>query len=115
MSKQGNESPGENEMPIHAFRARTAEVLKAVRETGATYVITNRGEPVAEVVPYGTAVRRQGPRLLGALAGDCGSFYANLPLAEEAAFTKKIAWMQEEELDAELARLRAAYDPAPRG
>ncbi|HVA23789.1 MAG TPA: type II toxin-antitoxin system Phd/YefM family antitoxin [Chloroflexota bacterium] len=55
----------EERVPINEFRARTAEILKTIQETKATYVITNRGEPVAEVVPYGTPLRKRGKPLLG--------------------------------------------------
>lgn len=55
----------EEQIPINEFRARTAEVLRSVQETKATYVITNRGEPVAEVVPYGTPIRKRGKPILG--------------------------------------------------
>ncbi len=30
-----------------------------------SYVITSRGEPVAEVVPYGTPIRKKGKPILG--------------------------------------------------
>src|SRR5229473_1583491 len=55
----------EEKIPIHEFRARTAEILRSVKETKAAYVITNRGEPVAEVVPYGTPIRKTGKPILG--------------------------------------------------
>ncbi|HLG73869.1 MAG TPA: type II toxin-antitoxin system Phd/YefM family antitoxin [Chloroflexota bacterium] len=55
----------EERVPIGEFRAKTAEILRAVRETKATYVITNHGEPVAEVVPYGTPIRKKGKPILG--------------------------------------------------
>jgi prevent-host-death family protein len=49
----------EERIPINEFRARTAEILRTLQETKATYVLTNRGEPVAELVPYGTPLRRR--------------------------------------------------------
>jgi prevent-host-death family protein len=55
----------EERIPIGEFRAKTAEILRAVRETKAAYVITNHGEPVAEVVPYGTPIRKKGKPILG--------------------------------------------------
>jgi len=55
----------EEQIPINEFRARTAEILRSVQETKAVYVITNRGEPVAEVVPYGTPIRKKGKPILG--------------------------------------------------
>src|SRR5579862_1919273 len=55
----------EEKIPINEFRARTSEILRCIKETKATYVITNRGEPVAEVVPYGTPIRKKGKPILG--------------------------------------------------
>ena len=55
----------EEKIPINEFRARTAEILRAVKETKASYVLTSRGEPVAEVVPYGTPIRKTGKPNLG--------------------------------------------------
>ena len=55
----------EERIPIGEFRARTAEILRAVRETNAAYVITSHGQPVAEVVPYGTPIRKKGKPILG--------------------------------------------------
>ena len=55
----------EERIPINEFRARTAEILRTIQETKATYVLTNRGQPVAEVVPYGTPLRRRGKPILG--------------------------------------------------
>ncbi|MBV8085841.1 MAG: type II toxin-antitoxin system Phd/YefM family antitoxin [Chloroflexi bacterium] len=59
----------EQRVPIGEFRARIAELLRLVRETKATYVLTSRGEPVAEVVPYGSAIRRGSKPLLGMYEG----------------------------------------------
>ena len=55
----------EEKIPINEFRARTAEILRSVQEAKAVYILTNRGEPVAEVVPYGTRLRKRGKPLLG--------------------------------------------------
>jgi prevent-host-death family protein len=55
----------EERIPINEFRARTSEILRTLQETKATYVLTNRGEPVAEVVPYGTPLRKRGEPILG--------------------------------------------------
>jgi prevent-host-death family protein len=42
-----------------AFKARCLELMDRVRETGAEYVVTKHGRPVARVVPYkGKDVRR---------------------------------------------------------
>jgi len=60
----------EERIPINEFRAKTAEVLRAVEETQTAYVITNRGVPVAEIVPYGTAIRRRGKPILGIYAAE---------------------------------------------
>lgn len=55
----------DEQIPINEFRARTAEILRSVQENKTAYVITNRGEPVAEVVPYGTPIRKKGKPILG--------------------------------------------------
>jgi prevent-host-death family protein len=48
------------------FKTRCLELLNRVRETGADYVVTKYGRPVARVVPY----RASGARaLFGALKG----------------------------------------------
>ena len=52
-------------IPIGKFRSKTAEVLRTIQETQASYVITSHGQPVAEIVPYGTPVRKKGKPLLG--------------------------------------------------
>ena len=49
----------EERIPINEFRAHTAQILRTLQKTKATYVLTNRGEPVAEVVPYGTPLRKR--------------------------------------------------------
>lgn len=48
------------------FKARCLELMDRVRETGAEYVVTKHGEPVAKLVPY-TAPRRTS--LFGAMKG----------------------------------------------
>jgi prevent-host-death family protein len=35
-----------------SFKARCLELMDRVRETGAEYVVTKHGEPVAKLVPY---------------------------------------------------------------
>jgi|SRR5579862_6590648 len=58
----------EDRIPINEFRAKTAEVLRTIKETGATYVLTSHGQPLAEIVPYGTPIRKKGKSILGAFA-----------------------------------------------
>jgi prevent-host-death family protein len=60
----------EEKIPINEFRARTAEILRSVKETKASYVLTSRGEPIAEVVPYGTPIRKRGKPILGIFEAD---------------------------------------------
>jgi prevent-host-death family protein len=48
------------------FKARCLELMDRVRETGAEYVVTKHGEPVAKLVPY-KAPRRT--RLFGSMKG----------------------------------------------
>lgn len=53
-------------IPAAAFKARCLELMDRVRETGAEYVVTKHGRPVARLVPY-EASRR--PSLFGAMKG----------------------------------------------
>lgn len=39
-------------MPAAAFKARCLELMDRVRETGAEFVVTKHGKPVARLVPY---------------------------------------------------------------
>ncbi len=39
------------EIGIREFKARVSEVVRAVKETHARYIITQRGEPVAVLLP----------------------------------------------------------------
>lgn len=48
------------------FKARCLELMDHVRETGAEYVVTKHGEPVAKLVPY-TVARRTS--LFGSMRG----------------------------------------------
>ena len=41
-----------------AFKARCLELMDRVRETGAEYIVTKHGTPVAKLVPY-RAPRKQ--------------------------------------------------------
>lgn len=48
------------------FKARCLELMDRVRETGAEYVITKHGEPVAKLVPYKS---KQRTPVFGSLKG----------------------------------------------
>jgi len=48
------------------FKTRCLELLDHVRESGATYVVTKHGRPVAQVVPYREPGAKTG---FGALSG----------------------------------------------
>lgn len=48
------------------FKTRCLELLDHVRESGATYVVTKHGRPVAEVVPYRESDAKTG---FGAMSG----------------------------------------------
>jgi len=48
------------------FKTRCLELLDHVRDSGAAYVVTKHGRPVAEVVPYRESGAKTG---FGALAG----------------------------------------------
>lgn len=42
----------DKEVPAAEFKARCLELMDRVRETGAAYVVTKHGRPVARLVPY---------------------------------------------------------------
>jgi len=48
------------------FKARCLELMDHVRETGAEYVVTKHGTPVARLVPYAEPKRKP---FFGALKG----------------------------------------------
>ena len=48
------------------FKARCLELMDRVRETGAEYVITKHGKPVAKLVPYAQPLRKS---FFGSLKG----------------------------------------------
>jgi prevent-host-death family protein len=43
--------PGTEEIGIRELKARASEVVRAVREERARYVITQRGKPAALIIP----------------------------------------------------------------
>jgi prevent-host-death family protein len=53
-------------VPSAEFKTRCLELLDHVRESGATYVVTKHGRPVAQVVPYREPGAKTG---FGALGG----------------------------------------------
>ena len=53
-------------LPAAEFKAKCLELMDRVRETGAEYVVTKHGEPVARLVPYVAKKRRT---FVGALKG----------------------------------------------
>lgn len=48
------------------FKARCLELMDRVRETGAEYIVTKHGRPVARLVPYSEPARAS---FFGALKG----------------------------------------------
>ena len=57
---------GEAHVAAAAFKARCLELMDRVHETGAEYVVTKHGRPVARLVPYEAA---PGKPLFGAMKG----------------------------------------------
>ena len=43
---------GSGRVPAAEFKAKCLELMDHVRETGAEYVVTKHGTPVAKLVPY---------------------------------------------------------------
>ena len=67
MTKKGE--PGSHDVAQVAaadFKARCLELMDRVRETGAEYVVTKHGRPVARLVPYDEPARKP---LFGAMKG----------------------------------------------
>jgi prevent-host-death family protein len=58
--------PASGRIAAGAFKARCLELMDRVRETGAEYVITKHGRPVAKLVPVVEAVRQP---LFGSMKG----------------------------------------------
>ncbi len=56
----------EREVPAGEFKAKCLALMDRVRETGATYVVTKHGRPVARLVPVDEAPP---VRLFGLMAG----------------------------------------------
>jgi|SRR5579884_442981 len=101
----------EEKIPINEFRAKTAEVLRQVKESGATYVLTNRGEPVADIVPHGTAVRKRGESMRGIYAHLYDHNWDNVPLQEQIRWTKQMWNMPMDEWEAGLDAMYKKYNP----
>ena len=59
-------SPAGGRIAAGAFKARCLELMERVRETGAEYVITKHGRPVAKLVPVVEAARQP---LFGSMKG----------------------------------------------
>lgn len=51
-ARTGRATPARRSIAAAGFKARCLELMDRVRETGAEYVITKHGEPVAKLVPY---------------------------------------------------------------
>lgn len=58
--------PGGKRVAAAEFKARCLELMDRVRETGAEYVITKHGTPVAKLVPV---VQRPRQPLFGSMRG----------------------------------------------
>jgi prevent-host-death family protein len=63
--------PGGNRVAAAEFKARCLELMDRVRETGAEYVITKHGTPVAKLVPV---VERARQPLFGSMKGTVLAF-----------------------------------------
>jgi prevent-host-death family protein len=59
-------SPGSTDVAAAEFKARCLELMDRVRETGAEYVITKHGTPVARLVPV---VERARQSFFGSMKG----------------------------------------------
>ena len=66
MKKPGSGPSSETHVAAATFKARCLELMDRVRETGAEYVVTKHGRPVARLVPYDEPKRTP---LFGAMKG----------------------------------------------
>jgi prevent-host-death family protein len=66
MTKRRRGTAQSRAVPAAEFKATCLELMDRVRETGAEYVVTKHGRPVAMLVPYDGTAR---PVLFGALKG----------------------------------------------
>jgi prevent-host-death family protein len=66
MAADKKRTGGGQSLPAAEFKARCLELMDRVRETGAEYVITKHGRPVARLVPYQAPSL---PSVFGALKG----------------------------------------------
>lgn len=51
MAKRPGAPAGAQHIPAATFKAKCLELMDRVRETGAEYVVTKHGRPVARLVP----------------------------------------------------------------
>jgi prevent-host-death family protein len=65
-AKKKGAGPTGPSVPAAEFKAKCLELMDRVRETGAEYVVTKHGKPVARLVPYIAPKRRT---ISGALKG----------------------------------------------
>jgi prevent-host-death family protein len=49
---------GAGRVPAAEFKAKCLELMDHVRETGAEYIVTKHGTPVAKLVPYHESNRK---------------------------------------------------------
>ncbi len=64
--KKRGAGPADPWVPAAEFKATCLELMDRVRETGAEYVVTKHGKPVARLVPYAAPRRKT---ISGALKG----------------------------------------------
>lgn len=67
----GSQDGGDRRIAAAEFKARCLELMDRVRETGAEYVVTKHGRPVARLVPYSAAVKTP---LFGSMKGTVLAF-----------------------------------------
>ena len=59
--------PRAREVPAAEFKATCLELMNRVKATGAEYVITKHGKPVAKLVPVDAPKKKQG--IFGSMKG----------------------------------------------
>jgi prevent-host-death family protein len=85
-TRRAHKRTGTSHVAAAEFKARCLELMDRVRETGAEYVITKHGTPVARLVPV---VERPRQPLFGSMRGTVLSYERPLdPLDAEYDITR---------------------------
>src|SRR5437763_1301663 len=82
-------------IPISAFKARCLAVLRRVKQTGQTIIVTKFGEPIAEIVPAPPtpSVAQESRRLTLPYRCTAALFVASSARVHDVALVTADAWL----------------------